>query len=130
MVRRRRTGRARLLTEVELELMSELWQLGQATVRDVMSRLRPPRQLAYTSVSTVLRILEQKKLVKSRKDGKAHVYRPAISKAEYERRSLRHLVDNVFDGTPSALVQRLLDDDGLSPADIDDIRRHLEEKTR
>ena len=130
MVRRRRSGRPRLLTEVELELMSELWQLGEATVRDVMSRLRPARKLAYTSVSTVLRILEQKKLVKSRKDSKAHVYRPALSKAEYERRSLRHLVDNVFDGTPSALVQRLLDDDGLSPADIADIRRHLEEKSQ
>ena len=128
MGRPRRTSRPKLLTEVELELMSTLWQLGEATVRDVLGRLSKGRNLAYTSVSTILRILEGKRLVKSRKVGKANLYRPAVSKSEYERRSLRHLVDKVFDGTPSAMVMRLLDDEGLSRAELREIQRMLGEK--
>ncbi len=128
MGRPRRTSRPKLLTEVELELMSTLWQLGEATVRDVLGQLSKGRNLAYTSVSTILRILEGKRLVKSRKGGKANLYRPAVSKSEYERRSLRHLVDKVFDGTPSAMVMRLLDDEGLSRAELREIQRMLREK--
>ncbi len=128
MGRPRRTSRPKLLTEVELELMSTLWQLGEATVRDVLGHLAKGRNLAYTSVSTILRILEGKQLVKSRKVGKANLYRPAVSKSEYERRSLRHLVDKVFDGTPSAMVMRLLDDEGLSRAELREIQRMLREK--
>ncbi len=128
MGRPRRTSRPKLLTEVELELMSALWQLGEATVRDVLDQLRKGRNLAYTSVSTILRILEDKKLVKSSKIGKAYVYRPAVSKSEYERRSLRHLVDKVFDGAPSAMVLRLLDDEGLSRRELREIQRMLKEK--
>jgi len=128
MGRPRRTSRPKLLTEVELELMSALWQLGEGTVRDVLDQLRKGRNLAYTSVSTILRILEDKKLVKSRKIGKAYAYRPAVSKSEYERRSLRHLVDKVFDGAPSAMVLRLLDDEGLSRRELREIQRMLKEK--
>ena len=128
MARPRRTGRPKLLTEVELELMTVLWQRGEATVREVLDGLPPTRRLAYTSVSTVLRILEQKKLVRSRKDGKAHIYRPEVSKAAYEARSVRHLVDKVFDGAPSAMVMRLLDEAELSRDELEQLRRRLEEK--
>ena len=130
MARPRRTGRPKLLTDVELELMSAPWQLEQATVRDVMARLPRSRKLAYTSVSTIMRILEGKKLVKSRKLGRAHVYRPAISKSEYECRSLRNLVTKVFDGAPTAMVMRLLDDEGLSVAELREIQRMLQERLR
>ncbi len=130
MGRPRRTSRPKLLTEVELELMSTLWQLGEATVRDVLAQLATGRDLAYTSVSTILRILEGKQLVNSRRNGKANLYRPAVSKSEYERRSLRHLVDKIFDGTPSAMVMRLLDDEGLSRAEIREIQRMLREKLK
>ena len=130
MGRPRRTEKPKLLTEVELELMSALWQLGEGTVRDVLGLLPPHRKLAYTSVSTILRVLEGKKLATSRKDGKAHVYRPAVSKSEYESRSLRHLVDKVFDGAPSSMVQRLLDDEGLSVEELREIQKSLEEKLK
>jgi predicted transcriptional regulator len=130
MGRPRRTGRPKLLTEVELELMSTLWQLDEGTVRDVLGLLPRGRSLAYTSVSTILRILEGKRLVKSRKVGKANVYRPTVSKSVYESRSVRHLVDKVFDGTPSAMVMRLLDDEGLSSDELREIQRMLEERLR
>jgi len=119
-----------LLTEVELELMTALWQLEEGTVRDVLAQLPEGRDLAYTSVSTILRILEGKKLVTSRKVGRAHLYRPAISKSRYESRSLRHLVEKVFDGAPTAMVMRLLDDEGLTSDELREIQRALHEKLR
>ena len=100
------------------------------TVRDVMARLPRGRELAYTSVSTVLRILEEKKLVKARKSGRVHVYRPAISKSQYESRSVRNLVDKIFDGAPSAMVMRLLDDEDLTLDELEEIRRRFEERLR
>ena len=130
MGRPRRSGRPKLLTEVELELMTALWQQGNATVRDVLAGLHEGRNLAYTSVSTILRILEGKRLVVCHRAGKANLYRPAVSKTEYERRSLRHLVDKVFDGTPSAMVMRLLDDEGLSREELREIQRMLGKKLK
>ncbi len=128
MGRPRRARRPKLLTDVELELMSTLWQIEEGTVRDVMARLPRGRELAYTSVSTVLRILEDKKLVRTRRQGRGHLYRPAITKSEYESRSVRNLVDKVFEGAPSAMVMRLLDDEELTLDELEKIRRLFEEK--
>src|SRR6476646_9875281 len=85
------------LTETELELMTILWQRGEGTVRDVMADLPAGRDLAYTSVSTILRILEQKNVLVSRKDGQSHIYCPLLDKSTYEARTLKHLVSTVFD---------------------------------
>ena len=104
------------------------WQIEEGTVRDVMARLPRGRELAYTSVSTVLRILEDKKLVRTRRQGRGHLYRPAITKSEYESRSVRNLVDKVFEGAPSAMVMRLLDDEELTLDQLEKIRRLFEEK--
>lgn len=130
MARPKNKSRPKLLTEVELELMTSLWQAGEATVREVMALLPRGRVLAYTSVSTILRILEKKKLVRTRKDGKAHIYMPAVSKADYEGRSLRHLMEKVFDGTPSAMVMRLLDDEGLTADELREIQARLKERLK
>ena len=70
----------KLLTEVELELMTALWKLGEGSVADVLETLPKERKLAYTSVSTILRILEQKKVLKARKEGRGHVYVPMLEK--------------------------------------------------
>ncbi len=99
----------KMLTDVELELMSILWKLEEGSVSDVIENLPSGRNLAYTSVSTILRILEQKKVLKARKEGRGHVYIPAYKKTDYEARAVRDVVDRVFDGTPVALVKQLLD---------------------
>ncbi|MEL6799826.1 MAG: BlaI/MecI/CopY family transcriptional regulator, partial [Pseudomonadota bacterium] len=80
-----------LLTEVELEFMNELWGIGEGTVRDVLAQLPPERSLAYTSGATILRILEDKGFVKSRKDGKSLTYTPLLAKDAYQTRSLQNL---------------------------------------
>src|SRR5688572_19635915 len=103
----------RLLTEVELEIMRILWRLGEGSVQDVLDGLPPERELARTSVSTMLRILESKEVLGVRKTGRTHVYVPRVSKPEYEARSLRHVVAQVFDGNAATLVERLVDIQGL-----------------
>lgn len=118
----------KLLTEVETELMTILWRLGGGTVNEVIAHLPPSRKLAYTSVSTMMRILEQKQVVESRKEGRGHVYVPLLAKEKYEATSLRHLVAKVFDGTPTSLVRRLLDDDDLSEEDLKAIRTLINER--
>src|SRR5580658_3846771 len=113
-----RNHRPRLLTETELELMSILWKLKEGSVNDVLAALPSDRKLAYTSVSTILRILEQKSAIGSRKEGRGHVYRPLFQKAEYEAFSLKNIVSKVFDGQPSAAVRRLLDATDLTQDEL------------
>jgi predicted transcriptional regulator len=84
--------------------------------------------MAYTSASTIIRILEQKGFVESRKEGKAHFYRPLLEKETYEERTLDHVITNVFDGTPTSLVKRLIGAKNLSKKDKEAIQKMLEEE--
>ncbi len=117
-----------LLTEVELEFMNELWALREGSVRDVLARLPEERDLAYTSGATILRILEDKGFVKSRKEGKSLIYTPLLGKDQYQTRSLQNLSRTLFDDTPATLVARLVDDAGLTEADLEDIRALVERR--
>ena len=119
-----------LLTEVELEFMNELWALGEGTVRDVLQRLPDDRNLAYTSGATILRILEQKEFVTSRKEGKSHVYRPSLEKDTYQTRSLKDLSQKLFDDTPASLVARLVNDDELTEEALGQIRALVDRRLK
>ena len=116
-----------LLTEVELEIMNILWSLKEGSVRDVLSHLPEERKLAYTSASTMLRILEKKNIVCSRKQGKSHIYTPLLKKQDYEENTLSHLVTNIFDGTPSNLVKRLVSTSNLTDTEREEIKKILAE---
>lgn len=107
----------RLLTEVELELMTVIWSRNKATVKEVAATLAETRQLAYTTVATVMKVLEQKKFLRCEKNSFAHIFYPTISKSDYESTYLDHVVSHVFDGEPVALVQRLLSGKRLSRED-------------
>jgi predicted transcriptional regulator len=113
----------KLLTEVELELMTILWRLSEGSVSDVIEHLPKERELAYTSVSTILRILEQKNVLKTRKEGRGHIYIPALKKSEYEAKAVRHVVDRVFNGTPVALVRQLLDSGEVGEKDLAELKK-------
>jgi predicted transcriptional regulator len=120
----------KLLTELELLIMNAVWDLGECTVREVQERMAGERDLAYTTVATMMKILEQKKFLKARKKEKAHVYAPAVAREDYETASLEHIKENVFMGRPSALVARLLDDGDLSADELQRIRQLLDEKLK
>ena len=119
-----------LLTEVELEFMNELWALEEGTVRDVLERLPEDRNLAYTSGATILRILEQKEFVTSRKEGKSHVYKPALAKDAYQYRSLKDLSAKLFDDTPASLVAALVNDDDLTEEALGQIRTLVDRRLK
>jgi len=122
------TQPAKLLTETELELMTILWRLGEGNVHSVMEQLHPARRLAYTSVSTILRILEEKNVVTARKEGRGHIYIPAISKSDYEAASVKHMVTTLFSGNSSALVKQLLNSSDLDEKELAEIKTILAQK--
>lgn len=117
----------KLLTETELELMTILWRLGEGSVSDVIEQLPKGRDLAYTSVSTILRILEQKGVLKTRKEGRGHIYIPQVKKSDYEAKTVKHVVDRVFDGTPIALVRQLLDTVKLNESDLKELKKLIDQ---
>ena len=125
----RKSG-AKLLTEVELELMNVVWKLGECTVKVVQSALAPERELAYTSVATMMKILEGKGVVKSRKTERAHLFRPLVERSEYEARSLEYLATNLFEGNPGSMVMRLISEADLSAEELKAIRAVLNERLK
>jgi predicted transcriptional regulator len=121
---------ARPLTPTELEMMNVIWRLGACSVHQVREALRPERELAYTSVSTIVRILEKKGYVLANKQGRGHVYSASISKQDYQAQTLERLVSHVFDNTPALVVQQLLDSRELSGEELERIRELLRGKSR
>ena len=125
-----KAGAGKLLTETELELMTILWRLQEGSVADVIEQLPKKRDLAYTSVSTILRILEQKGILKTRKEGRGHIYIPVLKKSDYEAKTVKLVVERVFEGTPVALVRQLLDSVKLDEKDLDELRRMIDQAAR
>lgn len=120
----------RLLTEVELELMTIVWRIGPCVVRDVLSALPPGRDIAYTSVAKILKILEDKGALRSEKGEKTHLYHAVLTREVYEERALKHVAEKLFDGSPSAMVMKLLDENEMTTEELEAIRRNLEERLR
>lgn len=97
----------RSLTKAELRIMQVLWKKRRATVAEVLAAA-PLRQLAYTTVLTMLRILEQKGAVKRELEGRAHVYSPAFEREEAARTAVRDVVQSFFANSKTALAMRLI----------------------
>ncbi len=115
-----------LLTDAELELMQIIWELESATVHEILQRLPQDRDLAYTTVSTICRILEQKGALTPKREGRSHRYVPNLSKSNYERIHLRHTVGQVFDGEAKTLVRCLISDGRLKQSDLDELLKQIQ----
>jgi predicted transcriptional regulator len=115
----------KLLTEAELELMTALWKMSEGSVNDLIEQL--PKGRAYTTVSTIVRILEQKGFLSARKEGRGHIYKPEVTRQSYESRTVRDVVERVFEGAPVALARQLLQTENLSGQDLAELRRLIEE---
>ena len=116
-----------VLTDHELRLMEVLWTHGRATVADVVDALLPP-PLAYTTVLSTLRTLEQKGYVAHDEDGRAYVYRPLVARERAAKSAIDNLLDRFFKNSPGDFAVALLDDTRLSDADVAKIRRLLERR--
>ena len=115
-------------TDRELDVMSVLWDVGPATVAEVRERITD--DLAYTTVLTILRTLEQKGYVSHTEDGRAHRYKPLVKREVAGRTALRRLVDKVFDGSPELLLTQLVSDKNLSDEQLRRLRRLLVDRLR
>ena len=112
-----------VFTDKEIEIMRIIWQLGEATVKDLQQRL--PGEPHYNSVLTIVRVLERKGHLVHRAEGKTFFYRPGESKERARSRVLRHLVDQVFGGSAASVVLNLAEAGDLTKEDLDDIRRKI-----
>jgi predicted transcriptional regulator len=117
------------LTEAELRLMDIVWVKGAVTVGEVAAALPGEPGLAYNTILTTLRILEQKGYVRHTKprEGRAFVYRAVVGRKQASRNALRHLVRGFFANSPELLVLNLLDDGDLSQRSLENIRNLLAE---
>jgi BlaI family transcriptional regulator, penicillinase repressor len=115
------------LTPQELELMKIVWQKGQATVRDVYETLLEHRKIAYTTVMTMMRVLEKKGYVKTQRVNRAYVYRPARPERQVVRSMVREFVDRVFNGSAQPLLVHLVEDRRLSPGELEELERLIRE---
>ena len=119
--------RSRTLTEQELEIMKVVWELPTATVRDVYEALLKRRKIAYTTVMTMMNILEEKGYLKKRAGEKAYVYRPAQAKAMVIRAMVQEFVERVFNGSAEPLMVQLVKDRHLSPEELEKLARIIKE---
>lgn len=116
------------LTEAELRLMEVLWQKGSATVQQVLDALPEKPALAYNSVLTTIRVLENKGYVEHTKDGRAHVYVPTMERQEASRSEIRHLVTRFFKDSHELLVLNILEDRGIDTNEIRRLRQLLQQR--
>lgn len=115
------------LTDVELEIMQVLWDLERGTVREVYEVLRERRQVAYTTVMTMMSILEEKGHVNRRKEGRAFLYTPARPRQKVIASMVDEFVGRVFGGSAKPLVLGLAKEKKLSAEDFREIERMLKE---
>ena len=106
------------LTEAELRLMKILWLRGESQVSDLVAAMPDGEALAYNSVLTTVRILEQKGYVDHRQDGRAFVYRPCVAEHEASRSEVRHVLNRFFGNSRERLLLSLLGDEEISPAEL------------
>lgn len=114
------------LTDAESDVMSVLWRLRRASVGDVVTAMKKTRAVTYSTVQTMLRILETKGYVTHGKVARAFVYEPVIDERQARRRALRHLVRRLFDGSPSLLVLNVLEDEEIDAAEREQLRKLIE----
>jgi predicted transcriptional regulator len=121
--------KAVVLTDHELRLMEVLWAKRQATVSEVTAALRPP-DLAYNTVLSTMRTLEQKGNVAHEETGRAFTYRPLVERDDAAKSAVNHVLARFFRNSPNALAVTLLDDVPLAEAEREQIRKMLERKAK
>lgn len=116
------------LTGQELEIMKVIWRSGQATVREVYEDLKTRRTIAYTSVQTMMNILETKGHLKKEPGDKAQTYVPVRPQQTVVRSMVREFVDRVFDGSARPLLVHLLKEKGLTAAERKELQKLLDKE--
>jgi predicted transcriptional regulator len=115
------------LGETEMEILHHVWDLGEASVADVQERILQNRKVAYTTVMTVMKNLADKGYLKYNKKGLAYIYSPAKQPEDVRFFLINRLIDKVFHGSSSALIQTLIQNEQLTEKEKQDIRKSIDE---
>src|SRR5579862_9568951 len=118
------------LTGQELAIMKVVWKLETATVRQVYETLLQRRRIAYTTVMTMMNILEQKGYLKKQQGDRAYIYQPAQPQQQVIRSMVREFLDRVFNGSAEPLLAHLIADRHLTEKDLEEIRKAIRSARR
>ena len=119
--------RSNTLTEAELRIMRILWSRGESLVSDLVSAMPESAPLAYTSVLTTVRILEQKGYVDHRQEGRAFLYSPCVAEHDASRSEVRHVLHRFFDNSRERLMLSLLGDGEITPNELQRLKDAIAE---
>ncbi len=114
------------LGETEMEVLHHVWDLKEATVADVHERILSNRKVAYTTVMTVMKNLNEKGYLKFRKEGVTYVYSAAQKPENVQSNLVSKVIDKVFKGSPSALVQTLVKNEEISAEELAEIKKLID----
>jgi BlaI family transcriptional regulator, penicillinase repressor len=115
------------LTDGEARLMTVLWERNSATVAEIVAALEPAGPVNYSTVQTLLRILEKKGYLEHRKSGRAFIYSPVVDQQQARRRALSHLLARLFNDSPSLLVLNVLEHERISPDELKRLKKLLDQ---
>lgn len=113
-------------TDSERAILEVLWKKKEASVREVVDELSEKKPTAYTTILTLLRIMERKGLVSHRSKGRAFVYNASISRAKARRQALEHLLKQFFNGSPSVLAQHLITEHDIDADELKALRQRVD----
>ncbi|WP_190810924.1 BlaI/MecI/CopY family transcriptional regulator [Flagellimonas sp. S3867] len=117
------------LTKAEEEVMQLLWQLEKANVASLLQELPEPKP-AYNTISTIIRILEDKGFVDHEKVGKGHIYFPLVKKEEYSNQSISKLVDGYFQGSFKSMVSFFMKNNDISLSELEEIMQKIKNEKK
>ena len=118
----------RATSPAETEILRLVWQLEEATVQGICEALPAKRKIAYKTVQTLLRRLEDKGYLKHKTEGKAHVFFPAVAQEKVVKRTVLEFLDRLFGGDPRPLMQFLAEDGHVDAEDIENLRKLIDKK--
>ena len=115
------------LTNAEEAVMHILWKLKKGFVKEIIEEMPEPKP-AYNTTSTIVRILEKKKALGCRKQGKSHIYIPLLGQEEYQLKGLDHLVGNIFSGEKTLVLKTLIDSKGITLEDLKELKEIISKR--
>jgi len=119
----------RQLTKAEEEIMQVLWDLKEASVKEIIKKLPSPKP-AYNTVSTIIRILETKEFVSHRAEGRGYFYSPSIEKSEYTNQSLHKLMNGYFEGSFQSMVSFFVKENKMDISELESILKEINKKEK
>ena len=116
----------KLLTSLELKVMNLLWDREKAFVKELIEAWEESPKPAYNTISTIVRILQEKEYVGHETKGRSHQYHPVVSREEYQKRHVRNVLNNVFAGSVSTMISSLVGQEDLSDNELDALRKMID----